>query len=569
MNKIRSLKLIRKYQICLFFCVILFTGIIFIVNFQMGKVELQMSILNQEDAKVQHVLDLQKKLLEIDSLVAEYTPLDTYKRYNILDIFKSKSEAIKTEVDDFIITITDNVVLQKLEAVKENINGMEEKFLKEIVDSVDRNNISNYISARDQYIKLNKENLDSLDYIIQLFENNKSIAKNEVSGVLSNTRIFVIIIISVSIIVTFFLIYLLTNSISRRLEKLVSVNQSIADKKLNISKIEDPTIDEIGILSATNNVMLDNLKLILKEMNRVSVTLEKQSEVVNNSSNHARNESNEIQYTMNCLSQAITSQVNFTNEILADIEMLSQQIIDINNQSSELTKATAQLYILSDEGYGIMANTTKSMEKIDSIVKISVDMIHKLEAHSKNISSLIDVINNISAQTNLLSLNASIEAARAGEAGKGFAVVAGEIGKLSKQVSESLLDIEAIIKDLQDETKNVCQTLEESYHEATEGTKMIKITWEKFQQVNNEANLIESKAQLIDKNLDIIQNRSNSVKESLEHISAISEETSASIEQTLSAVEQQDNSLNDIVNNSNDLNQFSKELSDIINQFKL
>ncbi len=100
-----------------------------------------------------------------------------------------------------------------------------------------------------------------------------------------------------------------------------------------------------------------------------------------------------------------------------------------------------------------MDDSIVSMKKIDDVVKNAVNMMKQLEIHASGITSLTDVINNISAQTNLLSLNASIEAARAGEAGKGFRVVAGEIGTLATQVNKSALDIEEIIKKVQLETK--------------------------------------------------------------------------------------------------------------------
>ncbi len=87
------------------------------------------------------------------------------------------------------------------------------------------------------------------------------------------------------------------------------------------------------------------------------------------------------------------------------------------------------------------------------------------------ITSLTDVINNISAQTNLLSLNASIEAARAGEAGKGFGVVAGEIGTLATQVNKSALDIDDIIKKYNQNKSNAA--LADGYKEVENGMVQI------------------------------------------------------------------------------------------------
>lgn len=70
-----------------------------------------------------------------------------------------------------------------------------------------------------------------------------------------------------------------------------------------------------------------------------------------------------------------------------------------------------------------MSSTVELMKKIDKVVSESVHKVRGLDQKSKEISTLVQVIKEVSEQTNLLALNAAIEAARAGEHGKGFAVV--------------------------------------------------------------------------------------------------------------------------------------------------
>src|SRR5690606_25333873 len=104
---------------------------------------------------------------------------------------------------------------------------------------------------------------------------------------------------------------------------------------------------------------------------------------------------------------------------------------------------------LTDKGYEYMKESVGQMGKIHDSVHNAVFKVENLNTQTKQITSLITIIQEIASQTNLLSLNASIEAARAGEYGKGFAVVATEVGKLAKRVTESLDDIKEVVDTIQ------------------------------------------------------------------------------------------------------------------------
>ncbi|MCG6112919.1 MAG: methyl-accepting chemotaxis protein [Paracoccus sp.] len=81
------------------------------------------------------------------------------------------------------------------------------------------------------------------------------------------------------------------------------------------------------------------------------------------------------------------------------------------------------------------------------IVKEAIEAMRAIENSAKQITSIIDVIENISFQTNLLALNAGVEAARAGDAGRGFAVVASEVRGLAQRSSASAKEIRTLIAE--------------------------------------------------------------------------------------------------------------------------
>lgn len=562
----KNVKLIRKYQVSLLISGIIFVGVLIMLSSRMKGVEQEIAHLAEEDAKVQKITELQRKYLEADGIVAEFLSFGdeaTINTYNQL------IEEIQSIQADLISGASDNEIKKQIELTKDNTNQLKSIFEDEIVYGVRRKVKVTYIPARSNYRKLNAQVVNSYNQIIEQFNKDKEAANTALYSVLKVTSIVVVISVLGALVIAFVWIYIITSDASKKLKELVKINQEISSKNLNVPKINIKSRDEIGLLSEAVNTMTDTLKTIVYEMTEVSSKLDNKSKHLNVSTAQVGTNSNEINETMHQLASAVSEQAENLNTILQHTDLLTSQIIDTNNQSRELSKASKELFNISTRGNESMQKSIKIMNSIQQIVEHSVEKIKHLEEHSKGISKLVDVISSISEQTNLLALNASIEAARAGEAGRGFAVVAGEIGGLANQVKLSVSDIEKIIKSIQDETKNVAETLNRSNKEVQEGTKQIKSTESEFIEINNEACSIENKAITIDKNLDVIEDSTKNINESLERISAISEETSASVQETLAAVTMQGSSVQEIADNLKELKGLSDELGQMIAEFKV
>jgi methyl-accepting chemotaxis protein len=141
--------------------------------------------------------------------------------------------------------------------------------------------------------------------------------------------------------------------------------------------------------------------------------------------------SGEIQQASDSLAKRTEQQAAAVEETAAALEEISRTVTDSAKRA--------------EEAGSLVAKTRKGAELSGDVVRNAVNAMGQIEASSKEISSILGVIDEIAFQTNLLALNAGVEAARAGEAGRGFAVVAQEVRELAQRSATAAREIKALI----------------------------------------------------------------------------------------------------------------------------
>lgn len=178
------------------------------------------------------------------------------------------------------------------------------------------------------------------------------------------------------------------------------------------------------------------------------------------------------------------------------VRLITQSIKDVDSSAVQSADVARRTLEVTERGAQAVRNTISGMDGIREQIQETSKRIKRLGESSQEIGEIVDLISDITEQTNVLALNAAIQAVSAGEAGRGFSVVAEEVQRLAERSAEATKQIGALVKTIQSDTQNAVAAMEKSTLGVVEGTKLSDVAGQslhEIEQVSNElAGLINS-----------------------------------------------------------------------------
>lgn len=340
------------------------------------------------------------------------------------------------------------------------------------------------------------------------------------------------------LIIAIFIAMIISWSIPKPVKSLMKLMQDAEQGDLTI---EAPFKgkNEMGRFSQSFNIMINKIKTLIFETQEALSQVIEHVNVVDQVAMETASASRQVATAVEAIASGAMDQAKDAENTTYAINQLASEINTMVETMQVITEVTEQTKLISNNAAEIIETlNTKTQQSTGMSEKIQND-IQVLEQQAKEIVQVVKLIEAISDQTNLLSLNAAIEAARAGEAGRGFTVVADQVRKLADQSKASTKMISGMIQGIQKEildTRAVVEQGDAIYKQQEVAVQQTEYTFEDIVKAMNEITLQVNNVNQAMEGVDAI--KANTI-EAIESIAAIAEESAASTQQVTASGQEQ------------------------------
>lgn len=486
--------------------------------------------------------------------------------YKLVDQLKNEQEV---EVSLFFCDVREVTTL-KDESGKREINT---KMSSEVYDTLKKG---------EEYFATNVDVLgtDYYGYYVPLYQpGTKEFAgsvfcgrtQNQVTQSLRNTIISMAVVMLVIFLAAFIIVLFMVKSIVKSIDGAVSNLGNVAKGALQFEM--KPVLlergDEVGDIARAIQSLIHSLREILTNITSSAKALDGFSNQFAESFANITDSVDSVNTAVEEIASGATSQADETMSA-------NQQVAEMGQALEETSANVENLHASSEKMEEYNETAGSNLEELNAIseqTKQSVIEVQKqtdlTNQSAKQIKEATELITDIAAQTNLLSLNASIEAARAGEHGKGFAVVADEIRALSEQSRQSAEKIVEIVDTLLVNSDTSVQTMSKVMDKIGVQNDKLSETSQMFNLLHNEIGTVADAIVQIRKQAEALEDKKNKVTSIVDGLAAIAEENAASTEETSASMLEFNEILSVCNKATGELRKLSEELAENTKHFDL
>ena len=395
--------------------------------------------------------------------------------------------------------------------------------------------------------------------------------QNQVTQSLRNTIISMAVVMLVIFLAAFIIVLFMVKSIVKSIDGAVSNLGNVAKGALQFEM--KPVLlergDEVGDIARAIQSLIHSLREILTNITSSAKALDGFSNQFAESFANITDSVDSVNTAVEEIASGATSQADETMSA-------NQQVAEMGQALEETSANVENLHASSEKMEEYNETAGSNLEELNAIseqTKQSVIEVQKqtdlTNQSAKQIKEATELITDIAAQTNLLSLNASIEAARAGEHGKGFAVVADEIRALSEQSRQSAEKIVEIVDTLLVNSDTSVQTMSKVMDKIGVQNDKLSETSQMFNLLHNEIGTVADAIEKIRKQAEALEDKKNKVTSIVDGLAAIAEENAASTEETSASMLEFNEILSVCNKATGELRKLSEELAENTKHFDL
>ena len=220
------------------------------------------------------------------------------------------------------------------------------------------------------------------------------------------------------------------------------------------------------------------------------------------------------------------------------VELMTKSIQEVDSSAAQSSEVARRTLAVTEQGARAVQNSVSSMDSIREQIQDTSKRIKRLGESSQEIGEIVDLISDITEQTNVLALNAAIQAASAGEAGRGFAVVAEEVQRLAERSAEATKQIGMLVKTIQGDTQDAVTAMEKSTQGVVEGAQLSNAAGQALREIEKSTHELADLVNSISVSTQVQTDMAREVAGFMNDILKITEQTSQSTQRTNASVAQ-------------------------------